>query len=144
MGDMADFELESVATMEGLRDDYVSGAMPMGAAYDHGFIDEMGCEQGMQEAWGRTAIGSIDTLNTLLEIEQLNIDVLTYKKAAMVNKARVLNAKAIVNLLKPFPTCNICENEMKERAGKFGVFYFCACEGQKTVSKQYWDSVRII
>lgn len=144
MGDMADFELESVVTVEGLRDNYVSGDMPIQEAYDNGFIDEIGVEQeGMKQAWDRAPVGSLDTLNSLLEVEQLNIDVLTYKKAVIENEKGILNPKAIVNLLKQSPTCNICENEMTERYGAYGVFYFCNCKEQGTVSKKYWDSVRI-
>lgn len=59
-------------------------------------------------------------------------------------KKVVLNGKAIDNLSKDSPTCNICEEGMASRVGKFGKFYYCInhCSGQKTVSESYWLGIK--
>ncbi len=51
-----------------------------------------------------------------------------------------LTWKAICNLFKDKPTCNICEKEMSHNVGPYGKFYFCPnrCSGQKPVSETYW------
>lgn len=56
-----------------------------------------------------------------------------------------LNKEASNNLYKEFPTCNCCRQSMFPQEGKFGKFYYCKnkCEGQKTVSDKYWQTVRI-
>ena len=59
-------------------------------------------------------------------------------------KKIVLNGKAIDNISKKSPTCNICEEGMASRIGKYGKFYYCVnlCSGQKTVSDSYWKSIK--
>ena len=144
MGDIADMELDSVIDMEGYRDDYVQGLISDEKSHDMGFLNELGIEQdGIQDAWDRSKIGTLDELNNMIEVEMLHLDVCTYRKAKSYHRRGKLNNKAIVNLLKEYPTCNVCENEMTERHGVYGVFYFCSCEEQKTVSQSYWDKVRI-
>ena len=127
MGDMADFELESVVTMEGLRDNYVSGDMDMHEAYEHGFLDEMGIEQeGIQAAWDRSEIPTIDNLNNQLSHAVKDIELSTLRK----------------QLSQPCsnPICSMCHKEMGERHGKYGKFYYCGCSGQKCISAKNWGS----
>lgn len=64
MGEMADYAIDQVCTMEGLRDDYVNGNMSMNDAFDHGFIDSTGCEQeGIQDAWDRNGFPTREYLD---------------------------------------------------------------------------------
>lgn len=62
-----------------------------------------------------------------------------------LNSKTWLNKEDSNNLYKEFPTCNCCRQSMLPQEGKFGKFYYCKnkCEGQKTVSDKYWQSVRI-
>ena len=138
MGEMADMSLDMISYAEHERDVYVSGGMDMQEAYDLGIIDESGVEVGIGDAWERSSIGSIDSINTELKIATLEFDVATNKSeySAVGNP---LNEKAIANLLNDKPTCNICELIMSERVGKFGKFYFCKCPEQGTVSDIYWQ-----
>lgn len=56
-----------------------------------------------------------------------------------VTKRAVINARKREN-----PTCNICTQEMEAKNGMYGKFYFCKnrCEGQKTVSDEYWQKFK--
>ena len=42
MGEMADFALEQVVTMECMRMDFIEGRMDIGEAYEQGIVDEQG------------------------------------------------------------------------------------------------------
>ena len=141
MGDMTDFELESVETMESLRDSYVSGDMDINEAYENGFINEMGTEQyGMQDAWDRSSIPTEDNINSELN----SIENTFYNDNNCQDTKGKLNEQAIRNLKKEHPTCKVCGNKMDERIGRFGAFFFCGnhCKGQKTISNKHWQSIR--
>jgi len=139
MGDMAEYELESVRDMEYLRDEYVSGNMNIADAYEMGFVDSFGIEQeGMQDSWDRNGVPSLDYIDSQIDAQLALIE--SYQSE--YNNEASLNAKAIENLYNEYPTCNICENIMKARNGKFGKFYFCNCEGQKSVSDEYWQTIK--
>lgn len=142
MGDMADMALDDVFIMEGLRDEYVEGNVSLQEAYEHGFVDQMGVEQeGIQEAFDRASIGSIDSLNNELSHTIKDFELLN---KSPIQKSVRLNKQAIANLEKENPTCNICANEMSPRSGRYGKFYFCPnyCEGQSTVSDNYWQTIK--
>jgi len=138
MGDMADFELESVAGMENLRDDYVSGGMSMQEAYDNGFIDEMGIEQaGIQEAWDRSQIPTVDNINNQLSHAVKDFELATLRKS-VANP----NMQHIPSVKNPgTPTCNVCHKNMRPRDGEYGKFYYCNCVGQSCVSDKYWQKI---
>jgi hypothetical protein len=154
MGEMADFALDDVAVFEGLVDDYVSGDMCMHEAYDHGILGVDGSEMPhVQDAYDRKSISYEDVerdLNhTILEFDHAEIRSRINAQARHLTRkydpmSGVLNDVAIANLYKERPTCNVCEQEMSSRNGRYGLFYFCenACEGQGTVSDKYWQKVR--
>lgn len=56
MGEMADFDLDEVATIEDMRDSYAIGEMSMHEAFDRGLIDHQGDGGApMEEAYQRMA-----------------------------------------------------------------------------------------
>jgi hypothetical protein len=131
MADMADFALDSVINMENLRDQYVSGDMGMEDAYDNGFIDEQGVEQGgIQDAWDRYEIPTKSNIDNQLRHAIKDFEISNFRS----------QSESIPKTCNP--TCNVCKDEMLSRMGKFGKFYFCACTDQPTVSDSYWQKVR--
>ncbi|CAM0109545.1 hypothetical protein VPH166E361_0107 [Vibrio phage 166E36-1] len=78
MGEMADFALEQVCTIEALRDDYVGGDMSMHEAYEHGFLNETGCEQdGVQAAWDRKGIPTREYVDNELSHAMKDLELST-------------------------------------------------------------------
>lgn len=136
MSDMADFELESIVTMENLRDEYVSGDMSMEEAYENGFIDEMGIEQeGIQTAWDRSQIPTVENINNQLSHAIKDFEIATLRKSQPNPNLQYLPPT------KPkLPICNVCHKDMQPREGKYGKFYYCNCLGQKGVSAKSWGS----
>ncbi len=51
MGDMADYALIDISVAEDLRHQHVLGELSMQDSYDHGFIDELGIEQNLGNAY---------------------------------------------------------------------------------------------
>lgn len=156
MGDMADFALDDVCEFENLRDLYANSSMTQEEAFDAGFLDPTGAWTGFEgpNFEDRIDVLSYESLTDTIE----HIDQCSFGPRVTVRECQVspwlkqqretyphLNDKAIYNLAKDVPTCNVCEEAMKQRSGRFGDFYYCAnsCKGQKTVSEKYWDSVRI-
>jgi hypothetical protein len=147
MGDMADYARESDEEAEHQMDRYVNGCMDNEEAYDRGILDERGIEQeGVQEAWDRSLIGTLEELNSAIEFQVMNMQISSHPSEGFTEGTLTqhLNKKAIDNLTKERPTCNICEEMMSEQTGKYGKFYYCNnyCDGQKTVSDKYWQSVK--
>ena len=147
MGEMADMALDACVVHEALLDEYVSGGMGLDEAYDHGIIDESGCERsGVQGAWDRCNVETLDDINDRLKLASLELDYATEVSTPpeKVTPVKGLSANAIRNLSKPCPSCNCCGEMMEARSGRYGKFYFCtnACEGQKTVSDAYWQKVK--
>ena len=146
MGDMADMFLQEVCTTESMRDDYSNGFISNIEAYEIGFIDEAGIEsEGISEAYGRNELLSLDGVNKSLLHESVKFDNLSLLSKVSESSGASLNEAAILNLINDSPTCNLCGDLMRGQAGKFGKFYFCGnrCDGQKTVSDKYWQSVRL-
>ncbi|MDB4575405.1 hypothetical protein N9112_00415 [bacterium] len=144
MGDMADMALDAVIEHEALLDEYVSGNVSLQDAYEEGIVDEMGVEQsGVQAAWDRSPIPTMEVLDTSLHIAGLEFDLAVAQQEPVARVSR-LNSKAIENLSNAAPTCNICEKIMSSQKGRYGKFYYCKskCKGQKTVSDSYWQDVR--
>lgn len=142
MGDMSLMAQIEAIDEEGRCDEFVAGHMSQEDAYDYGLLDENGAETaGIQAAWERSAIPTEDNLHLELSAAEMGIILNNRMEAA---KSSGLNKKALQNLLKESPTCNICDNSMEPRVGVFGKFYFCGggCEGQRTVSDKYWQSVK--
>ena len=101
MGEMADFALEQVCTMESLRDDYVLGHMSSSEAYEHGFLDEIGFEQeGMQAAWDRNGIPTIGHLNNELKLCSKDLEISTLRSNNSRRKAKISKPKVTENQLK--------------------------------------------
>ena len=146
MGQHAEDAISDVISEEFARDKYVSGYTSMQEAYDCGFIDEVGTEQGgIQEAWDRSIIPTIENLNT--EIKDATKDFIiasAMNVEGTVTGRTKLISKAVKNLSNKVPTCNKCDQLMKTREGQYGKFYFCdnRCAGQGTVSDKYWQSIR--
>ncbi len=144
---MAVFFLEQVYEEESRRDDYALGFMSMEDAYEYGFIDESGCEQrAIKDSYDRNKIHTYESISDELRIAEADLNSCNSKhsnKVLLSDPYKNLNEKAIENLFKEHPSCNVCHKEMSKRNGKFGAFYFCSCEGQKTVSEKYWLSIRI-
>ena len=135
MGEMADMALEECIDMEAMRDDYVNSYMGIQEAYDIGFIDEMGVEQkGIQDAWNRSEIPTYENIAKELEVEELKLT-----NAALTSSSK----KSTINTEKPFPICFVCHNFMKRRRGSFGLFYFCTCTEQNTISDKAWQNTEI-
>lgn len=146
MGDMADMFLEHVEQTEMLRDDYSCGNMSMEDAYDYGFLDETGCEIGMQDSYGRNGIPTLEYLQNQLKISELELSSIGNQQSIRPATVSIgLTKQALLNVRKNSPTCNVCLEEMQPQDGKFGKFYFCGnkCEGQKTVSDSYWQSLKV-
>lgn len=141
MADMADFALDYAIETEHLADDYANGAMSEQEAYEHGLIDESGYFTQDMHFDSRVEVNDLESLNFKLALTSRELSLLTNISSSNQPK---LNAKAIANLSKPNPTCNICEEQMQPRLGKYGKFYFCNnyCEGQSTISDTYWQSIR--
>jgi hypothetical protein len=145
MSEQADYVLQDIAVMDDLRDQYVNGLMPDEEAYHLGFVDEMCTEQeGIQEAWDRSSIPTVENLNTELLSCTKDLLIAESQKHQPVQTTVALNKTAIKNLEKENPTCNQCHKEMHSRKGKYGKFYYCTsqCKGQSTVSDKYWQSIR--
>jgi len=148
MGEMSDYFNEDIEAYESLRDDYVSGDMSIHDAYDHGFLDETGCETaGMSAAWDRSTLHTFESAQEALLIAETQLSQPHWRgQGARTEGLRSpdvgLNDQAILNLYKPGPTCNWCSEAMHEREGKFGIFFWCKCPEQVTVSKKYWDSIK--
>lgn len=84
MGEMADYALSQVCTMEGLRDDYVNGGMGLHEAYDYGFLNESGCEQsGIQDAWDRNGFPTTDYLNNELSHAMKDLELASSEARAV-------------------------------------------------------------
>ena len=161
MGEMADMALYDCMINESYADDYVSGDMSKADAYEHGFIDEIGIENPhIQSAWHRSTFlmsnseryRELEVLDLQLSLssfstnklnEPIGIDVISVVDG--VSKKIRLNEKGYENLRLENPTCNICHQQMTPRNGVYGKFYFCSnqCDGQKTVSDKYWQSIKI-
>ncbi len=156
MGEMADAFLSDVIDEENLRTEYLSGGIDHGDAYDLGLIDELGFDTFDRDSvW--TPEYSEEAIDNQLEKLTLQLDNAVLRSSSSCNNERHrqqrplyipskyghLNALAIINLTKEHPTCNICEKQMNARTGKYGKFYWCSCDGQKTVSERYWQGVRI-
>lgn len=143
MGDMSDFFNQEIEVQESLRDDYVNGEISAQDAYDHGFLDETGNETGgMQEAWDRSPILTLEGANEALKLAeaQLSVSVPSTRTEAPTG---LLNEQAKLNLSKLRPTCNWCGELMRPRDGRYGKFFWCKCTQQSTVSEKYWESVRV-
>lgn len=145
MGDGADLAIEYAFATEELADDYAFGNMSMEDAYDHGLIDELGCEYpGLRDGF-RGEIMSNETVDRELLSVEKNLEISAQRsRSTYGDKRSVLNKAAKENLKKLVPTCNICGTDMRDRTGKFGKFYYCPnhCPEQKTVSDKYWQSIR--
>jgi hypothetical protein len=124
MADMADMFLYEVIEEENNRDSYCSGLMSPEEAFERGYLDTLGVEVGMQEAWDRSSIGTLEELKQELVIADMQLHQITN---------RVMSGDK--------PTCNTCRSKMSSRKGKFGKFYFCSCPEQVTVSDKYWQTV---
>lgn len=143
MGEMADMALDRAWHEEEQLDQYCSGEMSLEDAYAYGLIDETGTEQeGVQAGWDRYELPTVDNLANALNHAEKDLDLSICSKVC-INKTQ-LNQQAIINLSKKNPTCNVCNEEMTARIGKFGKFYYCMnqCPEQKCVSDKYWQSVR--
>ena len=155
---MADFELERVAEEEAGRSDYVNGFMDLQEAYERGYVDEIGTEQGLEYAYSESFIPTMENVNNELRITELEFtnSMLSRDNTPERRQVKVgftplktgkgiqvgLNPEATKNLANETPTCNVCREFMQPRAGKFGKFYFCRCDGQPTVSDKYWRNVK--
>lgn len=138
---MADYELQSVMHMEGLRDSYVDGDVLPEDALEYGFIGVDGTEQeGVKEAWDRSEIGTREQLESQARAAEV---LVTQRSVSVCEGSSILSNSAKKNLDKEEPTCNTCRNPMQAREGKFGKFYFCPCPEQTTVSDKYWQKTRI-
>lgn len=221
MGDMANFELESVIEMEHQRQRYHSGDMSGQEAFDRGFEDAGGgmskfagnfddyyedfspdgVDQRLEKWFGSLGGNYLGVFhgephypeydsqptdsqrlssmlskafpadfvqNALKEFQDSAehrgkfkdmVDVANYNLMLREKYPNAYKALDYVyrNTLKCFinpegsilklpkhvnPTCNICNQEMDGRSGKFGKFYFCSrrCDGQGTVSDAYWQN----
>lgn len=60
------------------------------------------------------------------------------------SKISVLTQSQFEALSRDVPTCNCCNQLMASRHGRFGEFFVCEnkCFSQKSVSAQYWNSVK--
>ena len=140
MGDMADMALEETMTMEDLRDRYVNGEMPMQEAFEHGFLDPVGVEQeGIQEAWDRNDIQTMENLNRELDKQSdlLTIAVLSDRDIDTLDSSKSQAVK------KPF--CKKCHKAMTICMGKFGRFFYCQhrCSGQSTINAEKWLKLNV-
>lgn len=139
MGDMADFSNE-----------YQDGTMEEYYGYFNGNIDLPYGEQIPEQCKEFELPISYEECSSFLErvdtcgMSQVYPTNLITGSEPPTTKKVVLNSKAIANLSKDSPTCNICEKDMASRMGKFGKFYYCInhCSGQKTVSESYWLSIQ--
>lgn len=158
MGSMADFAIERGFDEMVEMEEYMSGCMSYEDAYESGIVDHTG-------TLSRDAQSYMDENLTIQTAEELNRELMYWEGALSGGgsynvfntniKPQVyleddfrdeeyphLNKAAIQNLYKERPTCNICENLMFARQGKYGKFYHCHCDGQPNVSDAYWQKVR--
>ena len=167
MGQHAQDFLNICIDHEAFCDDYVSGKVNIHEAYEVGIVNELGqeCDPSVEAAWGRSYIPTKEAVDNelshakkdfeLASLGQSKTDLHVQGKLqeqdlidlglTKLNENTWLNKEASNNLYKEFPTCNCCGKSMTPQEGKFGKFYYCKskCEGQKTVSDKYWQSVRI-
>jgi len=40
------------------------------------------------------------------------------------------------------PICSVCNKSMNSRMGIYGLFYFCTCKGQNTISDKTWKLIK--
>lgn len=167
MGQHADDFLNMCIDHDSVCDDYASGNMSLEDAYEHGLIDENGCEidPSLKLAYERYSFPTPENIHNELShaLKDLTIaDLRTQHPRVYENivdllqengcekvidcwgQETLLNEVASDNLYKEVPTCNHCLEDMTRRVGKFGKFYFCSnrCKDQGTVSDEYWQSVR--
>jgi len=157
MGQHADDAVFMCIEHSSVCDEYVSGNMSLYEAYEYGLIDSTGCEvdEELDRAWDRGEIPTTDNLNNQLShaLKDLTIATSVYTTNDVDlgevvidcwGQENTINKKAVENLYKDTPTCNICAEDMQPQEGKFGKFYYCGnrCKGQKTVSDTYWQSVK--
>jgi len=142
MGIHADDAIYASIEFEGLCDEYVSGDIGLEEAFEYGLVDHNGEEHpALTNAWERNKIGTLE--DCLSELNIAERDILTATLIEGNQYRTPLNREACYNLKHEVPTCNICREFMQERVGRYGKFYFCSCEGQPTVSDNYWQKVRI-
>ncbi len=103
MGEHADYELEEVAHMHDLREQYVQGHLSMEQSYDLGFIDPVGVEQNLDNAydtapepWGLDA--QLKNQQQSFTLAQLRSEV-TYPNQS---QASILNRLKTIKLIKDF------------------------------------------
>ena len=167
MGQHAQDFINDCIDEECLRDDYSYGDMSDQDAFDHGFLDSSGHTIGMDDAFDRIKIYTASEMESELRMaeyeltcnnyrydrlasikhsgEDLEVDIIELNDSGIKagNTDKNLTNKAVANLYKPVPTCNICEEFMVTRYGTYGKFYYCKCEGQPNVSDKYWQKVRL-
>jgi len=172
IGQHAQDSLDMCIDHEAFCDDYVAGRVGIHEAYEAGIINELGqeCDPSVESAWDRSYIPTKEAVENELahavkdfelahslksrtgNVQRDRFDPETLSEEDLIdlgytklNDTTWLNKEASNNLYKEFPTCNCCRESMTPQEGKFGKFYYCKnrCEGQKTVSDKYWQSVRI-
>ena len=147
MGEMAEIALDDCAAFEAEHDAFMTGNMSIHDAFEKGIIDHDGCIVDMQQfemSINRNSIKTLENLNNELSHAEKDFELAMSRseRDAKHQLREVLSEEAIANIAKPNPTCNICSEQMRERMGKFGKFYFCECPDQCTVSDEYWQSLK--
>lgn len=156
MGDMTNHALDAFESAQGEAMEYLAGDFDAHEAYDRGLIDHNGAPAPhMREAmeWDNEQDMSPEGVDAALERfldTAPEFYSAMYRTEAKVYRAQVngrtieLNAKAYANLAHDAPTCNVCGYRMRRRNGQYGPFFFCynGCADQKTVSAEYWRSVK--
>lgn len=131
MGDHADDAINDAIDYALAADRFLDGDMDWDEAMDHDFIGPASdFNEVLHYAADHREVESLRTINRKLSqtigvFDSLNCSLSVTQKT-----------------LLEFPTCNICHQSMTQRNGKYGLFYFCECAGQPTVSDKYWQSVR--
>lgn len=152
MGEFADYAVDEAMEEEYQRDIFANSGMDSEEAFERGYLGPAGDMTAFADfSPDRVEIDTYESLSRDLENLELQLigsygkQVSSYTMATELKDMYPnLNNKAILNLFKEAPTCNSCENTMKERNGMYGSFYYCPnlCSDQKTVSKKYWDSIK--
>lgn len=135
MGGMADYDLEEVVTMEGLRNDYVNGHMSQEQAFDHGFIDPLGVEtKHLGSAW-KDYNRSFDTDDELTRAKLEWSTSENYKEVEEYNKAYQQKTRPIVDkIIKRAKTVQFLKG--------FAEFYYnqgYLTDKQKKVVETNWE-----
>jgi hypothetical protein len=124
----------------------MAGNMSIQEAFDKGIIDQDGCIVDIEQYnlyVDGNPIPTLENLDNELHHAEKDLELAMLRSR---NKAKhplsYLSPTAIENLSKPYPSCNVCNDQMRPRHGMYGKFYYCVCDGQPTVSDKYWQAIK--